>query len=342
MSMPSLRIPIPNSACLAAWIFPLTAQNIALISSPAQPNSENAKRDSNNTKRDSSNAKRESSNAKRESNNTERESSNTERESNNTKRDSNNAERESENTERESEVGEKSSVVEEPVSLLIAPFRTPITLDGDFSDWRGANWTLVTPRNGTFDAEAAATTDPLDLGFRFALCHDNSALYVAVEVTDDAVVADSTRRGGLEEPAWDDDAIEVFLDGNFNRAPDARDAKGAEKRFGGEFSLVSNGAATSQFSGFPRTFGQPKRWQGAVKRMGARTMRYEFRLDFRVLGGKIGAGDTVGFTLAAQDDDDGGGRDHSLYWRANSPHGWQNEAGWGAVYLALREVRRPR
>lgn len=221
-----------------------------------------------------------------------------------------------------------------PIPLLIAPHREGVVLDGDFSDWKEALFTSVTPATGTFDAEASSTLDAHDLSFRFALCHDKNALYVAVEVTDDVIVADSTNPQGNQEPAWDDDAIELFIDGNFNRAPNARIESGEELRFGGEFSLIANGAATSQFSGFPRTFGKAKFWQGVVKRVDSHTVRYEYRLTWRVMGGKVRPGDTIGLTLAAQDDDDGAGRDHSLYWKAFSPHGWQNEAGWGAVYLA--------
>ena len=100
--------------------------------------------------------------------------------------------------------------------------------------------------------------------FRFAVCHDDDALYLAVEVKDDAVWADSTPSNNIEAPAWDDDSIEIFIDGNHNRAPDARAPDGSETKFGGEFSIVANGAATSRFSGFPNTFGQPNFWQGAT------------------------------------------------------------------------------
>jgi hypothetical protein len=221
-----------------------------------------------------------------------------------------------------------------PISMLVAPHHENILLDGDFSDWEGIQFISVTPENGVFDGEASKTSDTADLSFRFAVCHDNKALYVAVEVTDDIIITDSTNPKGIHEPAWDDDAIEVFIDGNFNRAPNSRIATGEELKFGGEFSLIANGAATSQFSGYPRSFGKKKYWQGAVKRVDTNTIRYEYRLFWRVMGGKVKVGDTIGFTLAAQDDDDGGRRDHSLYWKAKNLHGWQNESGWGAVYLA--------
>jgi len=62
-------------------------------------------------------------------------------------------------------------------------------------------------------------------------------------------------------------------------------------------------------------------------------LRYEFRLTWKVMGGKIRPGDTIGFTIGAQDDDNGDGRDHGLYWSAIAPHCWKDENGWGDVYL---------
>ena len=229
-------------------------------------------------------------------------------------------------------------VLAAPDAPLVAPYRKNIKLDGNFKDWRGIPFVRVTPQTGTFDSEAKSTTNPNDLSFRFAVCHDDGALYVAVEVKDNAVWADSSAPGSFEAPAWDDDAIEVFIDGNHNRAPDARALDGSELKWGGEFSLVANGAAMSNYSGFPRTFGQPNFWQGAtnwkkLKQGQPGVICYEFRLCWNVMGGKVRPGDTIGFTLAAQDDDDGGGREHSFYWKASSPHGWQNEAAWGEVYL---------
>ena len=224
-----------------------------------------------------------------------------------------------------------------PEAPLVAPFREHIKLDGDFVDWRGIAWTYVAPQSGVFDSEAKTMTDPNDLSFRFAVCHDEDALYVAVETRDNAVWADSTPPGNIEAPAWDDDAIEIFIDGNHNRAPDARAVDGSETKFGGEFSIVANGAATSQFSGFPRTFGQPNGWSGAtnwkhLKQGQPGLIRTEFRLTWNAMGGNVRPGQSIGFTLAAQDDD-GGGREHSLYWKAQPTHGWQNEGAWGTVYL---------
>ncbi len=221
---------------------------------------------------------------------------------------------------------------------LTAPRCEAIVLDGDLSDWSGIAFTQVTPQNGVFDLESSPTESAQDLSYRFAVCHDGAALYVAVEVADDRLQFDSTAEGETHARAWEDDAVEVFIDGNHNRAPHARVKDGSEYAFGGEFSLVNNGAATSNCTAWPDTFGKPDHWQGATSRArtadGAHLLRYEYRLTWHVMGGAVRPGDTIGFTIGIQDDDDGGGRDHALYWTGITPHCWKDENGWGDVRLA--------
>jgi hypothetical protein len=225
-----------------------------------------------------------------------------------------------------------------PQPPLTAP-RHSVVLDGKLDDWAGVPFVEVTPKTGVFDAESRSTRSAKDLSFRFAVCHDGEALYVGVEVTDDRRQTDDTQPGETNARAWWDDAVEVFIDGDHNRAPNARDLERREYLTGGEFSLASNGAATSHCSGWPDTFGKPDFWQGAAdyeelpEGKGV-LLRYEYRLTWRVMGGQVGPGDTIGFTIGVQDDDNGGERDHALYWKGISPHCWQNEAGWGEVTLA--------
>ena len=109
-------------------------------------------------------------------------------------------------------------------------------------------------------------------------------------------------------------------------------------KYGGEFSLVINGAATSTCSGYPNTFGLPDGWQGATKfhavRKGAKRLLYEFRIPLAMMGEQVRPGQTVGFTIAAQDDDDSNpGRDHALYWSAVNPGTFRDERGWGDLVL---------
>lgn len=223
-----------------------------------------------------------------------------------------------------------------PRPLLRAP-RRAIVLDGKLDDWRGIPFRHVTPANGVFDLESTETKDPADCSYRFAVCHDEKALYVAVEVYDDMPVLDDTTPGETHARAWCDDAVEVFLDGNHNRAPHSRLKDGLEYAFGGEFSLVANGAATSNCTAWPDSFGREDRWQGATSIETSPgkgvILRYEYRLTWNVMGGQVRPGDTIGFTIGIQDDDDGGNRDHALYWTGFTPHCWKDENGWGDLYL---------
>lgn len=200
--------------------------------------------------------------------------------------------------------------------VVLAPFRTNISLDGKLDDWQGVPFTSVTPQNGVFDPQPPRTDSPEDLSFRFAVCHDADALYIAVEVTDDSISTDSCPPGSISCPAWDDDAVEVFIDGNHNHAPNSRLPDGSELKFGGEFALIANGAANSDYSGYPRSFGE--RWQGATNwksvQQGDGTVRYEMRITWNAMGGNLRAPGRVGFSLSVQDDDEGGRRDHALYF----------------------------
>ena len=67
-------------------------------------------------------------------------------------------------------------------TTLNAPARD-VVLDGDLADWAGVDFVTVTPQTGTFDGESPSTDDPADLSYRFGVCRDAEALYVAVEVT---------------------------------------------------------------------------------------------------------------------------------------------------------------
>ena len=205
--------------------------------------------------------------------------------------------------------------------------------DGVLDEWSHIPFVAVTPKTGVLDARTAPPSADQDLSFRFAVGHDADALYVAVVVTDDRTVADSCKPGSISAPAWDDDAVEIFLDGNHNGTPDSRIDGGKELHFGGEFSLIANGAAMSDFSGYPQSFG--KLWNGAsnyaaVTNGTAQVMAYEFRMTWATMGLK-NMPKIIGFNLSVQDDDDGGRRDHALYWIGNPQRPFSDESKFGTV-----------
>ena len=220
-------------------------------------------------------------------------------------------------------------------SQVFAAQGASFVADGSLEEWTGVPFVSVTSATGVLDAKTTAPTDDRDLSFRFKVGYDESALYVAVVVTDDAVVADSCESGSSSAPAWDDDAVEIFIDGNHNRAPDSRVADNAELRYGGEFAIVANGAAMSDYSGYPKSFGQL--WSGAtnytsVTNGAATEMTYEFRIAWAAMGLKMRP-EAIGLNLSVQDDDDGGRRDHALYWKGNPQRPFSDESQFGTLFF---------
>ena len=232
-----------------------------------------------------------------------------------------------------------------PAFVTVAP-----VVDGDLSDWEGHSFIEVTPQNGVFDGEGALTERAEDFSFEFSVANDDEYLYVAVRITDDVLVLDTNPDPEeLHTRAWMDDCVEIFIDGDHNHAPHARDSLGLEFRTGGEFSVVANGSVTSDQSGVPGLGNDPQAWTSAGS-YGASGAAYaapwdsqvggfqiEARLNYRIMGPDIGPGSRIGFTISAHDDDDGGDRDSALYWKGFDLHAWRDEAGWGDLLLAVPE-----
>ncbi|HJP31607.1 MAG: sugar-binding protein [Candidatus Latescibacteria bacterium] len=231
--------------------------------------------------------------------------------------------------------------------LLPAFVSTAPVIDGDLSEWKDTPFIEVTPQNGVFDGEAGETESPQDFSFHFAVASDEQYLYVAVRIVDDILVLDTNPDPAeLHTRAWMDDAVEIFIDGDHNHAPHARDSLGIEFKTGGEFSVVANGAVTSDQSGVPGRGNDPEAWTSAGS-YGPKGAAYaapwdsttggfqiEARLNHRIMGEAVGPGSRIGFTISAHDDDDGGDRDVALYWKGISPSAWKDESGWGDLILA--------
>jgi hypothetical protein len=236
----------------------------------------------------------------------------------------------------------------DPQPLRSTYATSPPTLDGDLADWEQADFISVTPTSGVFDTESATTDDPDDFSFSFAVRNDEQYLYVAVRVTDDIIVLDTNPDPTEKDArAWMDDAIEVFIDGNHSHSPDARDTAGVEFKTGGEFSIVANGAVTSKMSGVPLKNGDKDYWtsQGSYSPAPgaayqspwdseAKEFAIEARFHYRIMGEAVGPGSTIGFTISAHDDDNGGDRDAALYWKGMGSSNWKSEAGWGDLILS--------
>lgn len=219
-------------------------------------------------------------------------------------------------------------------TTLTACEKTNVVVDGDLSDWTNVQWTKVTKDNGVLDAGTRPLEGDKDLIFSFALAYNDKGLLVAVSVEDDKIVADSAKPGQDSAPAWDDDACEFFIDGNYNRSTNSRANNGEDLKFGGEFSIVANGAYTSDFSGYPHSFG--KLWFGAVKQVKQPTdtemgvVQYEYLITWEAMG-QTARPEKIGFNISLQDDDDGGRRDSALYYTGNPKTPFIDESQFGTI-----------
>ena len=212
---------------------------------------------------------------------------------------------------------------------------------------------FVSVTNGVVDAGTTSPLDDKDLCYWFDCFYSDDALYVSVVVFDDDRQSDSCPEGSVSCPAWDDDAVEIFLDGEFARLPDSRANGGVHLKHGGEFTLVANGAAMSDFSGYPKTFvplmdlDRQKAvqastnvwWTGMVLPVlsgpgetvpGA--LSYNFLIPWAAMG-RTNAPARIGFNVGVQDDDGGGRRNHALYWTGNPARPFSDESAFGVLVL---------
>ena len=222
-----------------------------------------------------------------------------------------------------------------------------------------SEWVFVTPENGVVDAGTTAPLGPEDLCYAFRCTRNGGEMLMVHVVTfDDDVSTDNCEPGSVSCPAWDDDAVEVFLDGEFARLTDSRADGGIHLKHGGEFSLVANGAAMSDFSGYPKSFGgsldnnhapATARWFGGVRQdlsgfddlqnalagfapAGAKPTSYLFFFPPAAMARKD-MPDRIGFNIGVQDDDGGGRRNHALYWTGNPARPFSDESAFGILVL---------
>jgi hypothetical protein len=94
----------------------------------------------------------------------------------------------------------------------------PVTIDGDLSDW--SSIPAFTMDQGKFffvgqGMSSSKWTGPKDLSATFRVQWDEKYLYFAIEVTDDKVTEPhGSLVAGTETGSWDDDGVEVMLDGD--------------------------------------------------------------------------------------------------------------------------------
>ena len=217
---------------------------------------------------------------------------------------------------------------QEPTTMTAtAPLATAaVTLDGVISpgEWTDANWyyfdgTVPTERPGWVTPEAVLTT--ADWACSFAVKHDATYVYVATIVTDDVIMSDS----GTNQ--WEDDAMEVYFDSdNDNTNPKEGDATGFQMAYKAEDAGGVGGQGLDI-------------WWEAKAVIGLPGYIVEFRVDKAQTA--MVTGGTYGFDLSPDDDDDGTGRDHQIWWNAKDGNAWNDEIPWGVIILSPESIGPP-
>jgi hypothetical protein len=151
--------------------------------------------------------------------------------------------------------------------------------------------------------------------------HDATAVYVAVDVSDDQVVNDSAESGTEDGTTWEDDSVEIFFDAN----NDKQLARGAEE-FEGQYVLTANGAWRDHEANNP-LFGAENDWFAATSKT-AKGYQIEFKVNKSALLNPAD-GAVLGFHIA-QNDDDGAGRRAQLGWSGRA----HSEFTYGSLTLA--------
>jgi cellulose/xylan binding protein with CBM9 domain/fibronectin type III domain protein/galactose oxidase-like protein len=177
-----------------------------------------------------------------------------------------------------------------------------LTVDGNLSE---SGWSIN-------NAVTRTTVGTPNNTVTFGVLWDASYLYVGVKVLDANLFYDTA------EP-WQDDSIEIYIDGNHNRGTtyDANDRQvvkgyndGTVWASGGQTAGILHGWATIS---------------------GGYTV--EVAIPWSNLGITVGAGTVVGLDVGYNDDDDGGLRESQAMW-AGTANNWTDTSAWGDLVLS--------
>lgn len=163
-----------------------------------------------------------------------------------------------------------------------------------------------------------------DLAVTFRLLYDQQHLYLLIEEQDENGHADSGNDW------WEDDATELFLDGD----------QSAGSRYDGvnDFQLAFRWRDPIVHAGVnSRPVPTSLRHKMVDTSSGC---RLEIAIPLSAIGVSAQPGYTFGLELQVNDDDDGGPRDHKIAWQATVDDAWENPSRFGTVRLAAAADQR--
>jgi hypothetical protein len=176
-----------------------------------------------------------------------------------------------------------------------------ITVDGNLSeaDW---NVTRSIPKTVYGTVNNTAT---------FGVLWDNTNLYIAAKIADANLYADSPN-------LWDDDAVEVYIDANYNKL----------STYDGYDNQIIKGYNNS--SVFTKL-------SIAGLQHATTTIPGGYTVELAIPWSQLGitaptSGTNLGFDIGYDDDDNGGARDGQAVWNGTS-NNYQNTSGFGTLTL---------
>lgn len=189
---------------------------------------------------------------------------------------------------------------------------TPIIVDGTVDAiWNNASILSINPNK----LLSGTVTNATDLSGSLKALWDNTNLYILADVTDEVLGNDS-------QNSYDDDAIEVYIDINNDKAT-AYGANDVQYTFGWNdgttVGILPAGRSTT----------------GIVYKVVAKTGGYivEAQIPWTTLLGTPVAGQFVGIDFMVNDDDNAGTRDAKLSWNAATDDAWDDASLFGTAIL---------
>ena len=210
----------------------------------------------------------------------------------------------------EIQFGGQEGSAESPLEIPVA--MTPPMIDGEMD----AVWADFAKQVSMENVvNGAAPVNAADLSGDVWVMYDASNLYVLYNIRDDSLINDSPN-------SWEDDAVDLYIDGGNEHSDSTRDANDAQYEFswGDDANAITGGTQGL-------TDGVEYAWTTTVDGAGDTTGYYiEAVVPWSNFGlSPSGNMEMIGIEFMVNDDDPPGGatRDTKLAWFANEDNAWQ-------------------
>jgi hypothetical protein len=205
--------------------------------------------------------------------------------------------------------------------LQLLPRKTPVVVDGNLKEWDKLSQT-VRPQQIT---AANSWTGPEDARYAFQLSYDERAVYIAVNVIDDKLVAVKESR------PWQQDAIEISLDPR-----DDPQRSGNRRNYSETWHTYAYFAFSPAASPGQMSFWERDRIPQGVQVVCVPTATgyaAEIAIPHEALNAlrSSGAWSALRFNIAIHDADEASGPSATLWWQPDW-HSAENIAGSGTFF----------